>query len=88
MNPNMLAFTAFNPHSASIPVTRVAELHEVNCHKAVWYRVGQRLWIYGAIRQIRWLLTQQLVWCSIGRVYEMGLGPRNPEQAEGDTKKP
>lgn len=29
MNPNMLAFTAFNPHSASIPVTRVSGVTHV-----------------------------------------------------------
>ena len=84
MNPNMLAFTAFNPHSASIPVTRVSGVTHVITAPQGGLVSGQAalmdLWGYSPDSMaIDATAGVVLNWPS---VQSRGWGPRNPEQAE------
>lgn len=84
MNPNMLAFTAFNPHSASIPVTRVSGVTHVITAPQGGLVSGQAalmdLWGYSPDSMaIDATAGVVLNWPS---VRSRGWGPRNPEQAE------
>lgn len=88
MNPNMLAFTAFNPHSASIPVTRVSGVTHVITAPQGGLVSGQAalmdLWGYSPDSMaIDATAGMVLNWPSIR---SRGWGPRNPEQAEKSYK--
>lgn len=84
VNPNMLAFTAFNPHSASIPVTRVSGVTHVITAPQGGLVSGQAalmdLWGYSPDSMaIDATAGMVLNWPS---AQSRGWGPRNPEQAE------
>lgn len=84
MNPNMFAFTAFNPHSVSIPVTRVSGVTHVITAPQGGLVSGQAalmdLWGYSP-DSMAIDITAGIVlnWPSIR---SRGRGPRNLEQAE------
>ena len=84
MNPNMLAFTAFNPHSVSIPVTRVSGVTHVITAPQGGLVSGQAalmdLWGYSPDSMVIDATAGVVLnWPSIR---SRGWGPRNLEQAE------
>ena len=84
MNPNMLAFTAFNPHSVSIPVTRVSGVTHVITAPQGGLVSGQAalmdLWGYSPDSMVIDVTAGMVLnWPTIR---SRGRGPRNLEQAE------